>query len=249
MKRRIPMLSVFFAATVAIILTAAATEGWAKEQIPFEDFRIRFEFNSTDNDLGIQIDLNGDPWSEVKCTSPNGPLFELKGKGLLRKFGLTELFWESTEPPLSGEDAVPVEDILATFPAGDYTCLGKAIENAQLVSTATLTHAIPAGPVIVSPPDGQQVTNSLVITWNPVTTTPGGDFPNLPVKVVAYQVIVADDFQVTVPAKTPPQAQSVTVTPEFVASLEPGEHEIEVLAIEEGGNQTITAIFFEKVGP
>jgi hypothetical protein len=247
MKRHMCIVCVFSIAMTAIILTAAATEG-AKEKILFEVFKIRFEFNSTDNDLGIQIDLNGDPWSEVKCMSPDGPLFQIQGKGALKKFGLTELFWESNEPPLSGPDAVPVEDILNRFPAGDYTCTGKTVEGDRLVRTATLTHAIPAGPVIVSPTDGQEVTNSLEITWNPVTRTPGGDFPNLPVNIVAYQVIVGS-FQVTVPAKTPPQRQSVTVPPQFIRSLEPGEHEIEVLAIETGGNQTITAISFEKVKP
>jgi hypothetical protein len=244
MKRHIRMLSVLLVGMAAIILAAVATEG-AKEQIDFEIVAFRFEFNSSDNDLGVQIDLNGEPWSEVKCMSPDGPLFQIQGKGALKKFGLTELFWESNEPPLSGEDAVPVEDILNRFPAGLYTCTGKTVDQGELVGTATLTHAIPAGPEIVSPTDGQAVTNSLEIMWNPVTSTPGGDFPNLPVNIVAYQVIV-DSFQVTVPAKTPPQSQSVTVAPQFVESLEPGEHEIEVLAIEAGGNQTITAIHFVK---
>jgi hypothetical protein len=39
---------------------------------------------------------------------------------------------------------------------------------------------------------------------------------------------------------------SVTVPPEFVESLEPGQHGFEVLAIEEGGNQTISQGSFEK---
>jgi hypothetical protein len=39
---------------------------------------------------------------------------------------------------------------------------------------------------------------------------------------------------------------SVMVPPEFVEFLGPGEHGFEVLTIEEGGNQTITAGSFVK---
>jgi hypothetical protein len=38
----------------------------------------------------------------------------------------------------------------------------------------------------------------------------------------------------------PGTATQVTLPPEFVASLAPGEHPFEVLAIEASGNQTIT---------
>jgi hypothetical protein len=37
---------------------------------------------------------------------------------------------------------------------------------------------------------------------------------------------------------------TVTVPPQFVASLEAGEHGFEMLAIDASGNQTITAGFF-----
>jgi hypothetical protein len=46
--------------------------------------------------------------------------------------------------------------------------------------------------------------------------------------------------------KGPYQDLGVTVPPEFVASLPRGTHGFEVLAIEAGGNQTITAGSFVK---
>jgi hypothetical protein len=227
------MLSVFLVGIAAIILAAAATEG-AKEQIEFGDFRIRFEFNSSGPDLGIQVDLDGEPWNEVKCTSPNGPLFEIKASGRLKNFGLTELFWESNEPELSGPDAVPVEDILARFPAGEYTCVGKTIEKDRLVGTATLTHAIPDGPSDVSV---GAVNGSVVISW---VAPPGtSSLTGQDVNIVGYQVVVErENPSRTFDIKLPGTATSVTIPAQF---LEPStEYTFEVLALEEGGNQTIT---------
>ena len=45
-----------------------------------------------------------------------------------------------------------------------------------------------------------------------------------------------EDFQVTVPAGS----TQVTVSPEFVRSLDDGVHAFEVLAIDASGNKTIT---------
>jgi len=73
-----------------------------------------------------------------------------------------------------------------------------------------------------------------------VTGPPPG-FPNEPITIVGYQVIVGT-FQVTVPATQ----LSVTVSPEFVVSLPSGPNAFEVLAIEAGGNQTITEGSFTK---
>ena len=99
------------------------------------------------------------------------------------------------------------------------------------------SHAIPDGPD-VSAAVGPG--NSLVISWTQVTGPPPG-FPNKPIHIVGYQVIV-DTFQVTVPATT----TSVTVPPEFVASLAPGVQPYEVLAIEASANQTLTEGTFVK---
>jgi hypothetical protein len=233
MKRHIRMLTVFLVAMVALILGAAVPEGWAKE--PFATTKIIFEFNSTDQDLGIQVTLDGAPWREVKIVDPDGlTIFEVEGEGSLKNFGLTELFFESNEPPL--ED-VPVEDIFARFPAGVYKFFGKTVEGGDLFGTATLTHNIPAGPVIVAPIEGAEVDpKNTIISWKPGESPKG-------IKIVGFQVVVdggnpSRRFDVTLSAKT----TSVKVPPEF---LEPGtEYEFEVLAIEAGGNQTIASSSF-----
>lgn len=216
------------------------------EAADFEESRIYIEYNSTDNDLGFHVSLDGEDWKTLKIINANGKLIaDIQGKGPYKQLGLTELFFEGAEPSLF---EFPLADLLALFPPGKYEFQGKTVDGEKISGESTLSHAVPAGPD-VSASDDTVVGNSLTIRWDPVTqvaTDPaGGIFPDLPIHVVAYQIIV-DPFQVTLPATDPPAPMSVTVPPEFVESLEPGTHDFEVLAIDEGGNQTITSATFTK---
>jgi len=237
MKRHMRILSVFIVATLALFLSSAAPEGWAA-QIPFSKAKIIFEFNSSGPDLGIQVSLDGEPWNEIKIADPKArTILEIEAAGRLKNFGLTELFAESNEPNF--EDVLP-EDILARFPAGEYKFFGKTIEGDKLVGTATLTHAIPDGPTNVSAQVGPG--NTRVISW--VAPPPVSSLTGLPINIVGYQVIVerVDNDQLGAATRIfdvkLPVVTNVTVPPQF---LEPGkQYKFEVLAIEAGGNQSIT---------
>jgi hypothetical protein len=228
------LLRLFRVPIVALMVVAAAPEVGAQNP-RFAEARIYIEYNFTANDLGFHVFLDAEDWKEVEIVNPNGrTIFEVEGKGGYGKLGLTELFFEGAEPSL---DDFPLKDLLALFPEGKYTFIGTTVEGETLISRPRLTHAIPTGPdvsAVVGP------NNSLVISWDPVARPPAG-FPNRPIVIVGYQVIVGS-FQVTIPASI----TRVTVPPEFVASLAPGEHDFEVLAIEKGGNQTITEGSFTK---
>lgn len=248
------MLPVFLIPVMALlILTASASEGWAKKrksELPFEISKLIIEFNSTANegigDVGVQVLLDGEPWQSLKIESPDGrTILQIRASESLRKQGLTELFFESSEPAL---DEVPLAEILARFPEGTYEFAGKTIEGQEIAGKATFTHVIPAGPVIVSPLQGAVVDpKNLVISWEAVTKKIEGSGAG-DLVIVAYEVIVerTDNdqlgdalrtFDIKLPA-TSDQIQSVTVPPQF---LEPGiEYKFEVLAINKGGNQTIT---------
>jgi hypothetical protein len=230
MKKQLRRAIIFSAAMAALVLTAAGSPNWAA-QIPFSKAKIIFEYNFTARDLGIQISLDGEPWKEIKIVDPNGrTIFEVEGAGSLRNFGLTELFAESNEPNL---EEVPKEDILARFPEGSYRFYGTTVEGDRLVGRARLTHNLPDGPEIVSPLEGDVVElNNTVIRWNAVTTPAG-------IKIAGYQVIVERlDGTRAFDVKLPATATAVTVPPEF---LEPStQYKFEVLAIEAGGNQTIS---------
>ena len=211
----------------------AASRPASSSPVKLDVSRIYIEYNSSDNDLGFHVFLDGEDWREIAIVNPSGRIiFEVEGAGAFGRLGLTELFFEGAEPSL---DDVPLERLLAMFPEGRYRFTGVTAAGERLTGQSRLSHAVPAGPSV----SADVYPDTVIIKWDPVTEPPEG-FPNREIAIAGYQVIVGS-FQVTLPAS----AAEVTVPREFVASLAPGTHEFEVLAIEKNGNQTITAGSFE----
>jgi hypothetical protein len=232
--KRVRSLAFTFA-VAAPIVSGSIPPSWAAPPVQLEIAKIFWEYNSSANDLGVQVSLDGEDWKKLKIINPKDrTIFAVEGKGPYKKLGLTELFFEGAEPTLT---EFPRDDLLALFPEGTYQFKGKTVDGAPLEGTSTFSHAIPDGPVVTAVLGPG---NSLVISWTAVTAPPPG-FPAKPINIVGYQVIV-DPFQVTVPGT----ARMVTVSPEFVASLPPGPVPFEVLAIDVTGNQTITEGTFTK---
>lgn len=198
--------------------------------------KLRVEINATDGDAGLQVDLDHEPWSQVQLLGPDGRvLTDVRNAGVLADYGLTELFAESSEPPFT---EFPLEEFQALFPEGEYTFEGEQTDGVPMRSTFVLTHDFPAGPVVTSPDDDAVVApDGLVVGWEP------GDDP-VGVRIVGYQVLVEseDDPVRTLALDLPAEARSVAVPAEFLA--EPGEYKVEVLAIEQSGNQTLTEVPF-----
>lgn len=214
----------------AALLLAPAMPALAVE---LEIARIFIEYNDTDNDLGFHVFLDGEDWKDLAIVNPDGdPIFLVEGDGGYADLGMTELFFEGAEPSL---DDVPLEDLLALFPEGTYHFTGTTVDDEVIEGDAALSHAVPAAPEVSSRVAGKNIT----ISWQPVPGTPPG-FPDEEVNVVGYQVIVGS-FQVTLPGTS----TSVKLPREYAASLESGEHDFEVLAIDESGNQTIASDSFE----
>jgi hypothetical protein len=228
------------ATAISLAVGVLAPQGWADNdrhaapRIPFEASKMIIEFNSTDEDIGIQFFVDVDSWKLLQIFDPRGKqIFEATATSKLRRQGGgTELFLESSEPTL---DELPIEKFFARFPEGTYRFTGLTPDGKRLIGTSEFTHDLPAGPEIVTPtlPNdegcAENVPLPVVIAWNPVTTSIDGD----PINVVDYEVIVGEPaFDVHL------SGTMVTVPAEL---LEPGtEYGFEVLAIEEGGNQTIT---------
>src|SRR4030095_16831147 len=112
---------------------------------------------------------------------------------------VTEGFQERVEPPIidlenalgcePAEDAIPLNQLLAAWPAGIYEFEGQS-SGVEFEGVARLTHKIPAGPEITAPSDGAIVPHdaSLLVKWNKVTSP---ILPRLgPVEIVGYHVLV-----------------------------------------------------------
>ena len=211
--------------------TVAAPGG----DVSFSFARIYWEYNSSANDLGVHVTLDGEDWKRLEIEKPNQEvIFKVRGLGPYQEFGMTELFFEGAEPSL---DDVPLDELLAKFPAGLYEFSGITADGQEIESDAKFSHAIPDGPDVFADQGGNDF---LRIRWTEVDSPPFG-FPNERIDIVGYQVIV-ESFQVTVP----PDVFAVTVPPEFVATLAHGEHQYEVLAIEKSANQTLTEGYFTR---
>jgi hypothetical protein len=227
------ILSVFLAAMTGVGPAAVPAQ---PEQVELEIARIFIEYNFSGNDLGFHVFLDGEDWTDLKISDPTGTkIFDVSGKGGYANLGLTELFFEGAEPNLSD---VPVADLLALFPEGEYTFIGKTVDNQKIVGTATLTHNVPDAPTVST--QAAACGNTIDITWTPVNG-PAAILPGGTVEIVGYQVIVGS-FQVTIPANV----TSVTVPEQFYQSLESGVQDFEVLAIDVSGNQTIREGTFVK---
>jgi len=218
-------------------------EGARRGDLALEQAKLLIEHNATDLDTGFQGFIDGEGWSRLTVTGPGGKVLEIDGKGTLGDLGLTELFFESVEP----ENAeVPIDEVLALLPEGEYTIEGPSSEEAGawIGGTALLTHAIPAGAVLISPGEGETVsTTGLVMSWSPVTQTITG----APVTIVAYQLIVEKEEEPhpnafashELSVYVGPTVTSVTVPAEFLEAAT--DYAWEVLAIEESGNQTVSS--------
>ena len=128
-----------------------------------------------------------------------------------------------------------MKEILERFPAGEYQFTGETIKGEALFSKATLTHAIPDGPELVSPPEESvQDSNNIVLRWKPVADPKGS-------KIVNYEVLVTQEEPLpkrVLSAVLPGTATSMVVPSVFFL---PGqEYKWEILAIEKGGNQTLS---------
>ena len=210
--------------------------------VKIKDARLKFEINSTDGDGGVQVFLDADPWKSMSIFDPDGRLiYTTSTHGRMGEQGGTELFLESAEPPFS---ELPIERLLERFPAGEYRFRGEGLDGERYVGSARLTHDLPEGPTLVSPLEGgaPQDPQNTTVVWEPVAPPNGSP-------IIGYQVLVVDPNtgitalpKVILDVMMPPTATSMAVPPGF---LQPNtEYEWEVLAIEQGGNQTLSSSFF-----
>jgi hypothetical protein len=210
---------------------------------PLKQAKLIIDHNATDEDTGFQGFTDADGWESLEIVGPDGPLARFEGQGRIHDLGLTELFFETTEP----ENAkLPLADVLKMLPAGDYefraTYSALGGNEGTATNVATLSHTIPEGTTLRLPKEGATLPLAEVeFAWTPVDRALDGSAVN----IVAYQLIVEKDEEPPprmigkrgLSMYLPPAVTELTIAAAF---FEPGTAYLwEVLAIDESGNQTL----------
>ncbi|HWP91354.1 MAG TPA: hypothetical protein VNN20_04035 [Thermodesulfobacteriota bacterium] len=255
----IEYIAACFLAIVATFILLGLPGSTAKAQgdeIPFDVSNIFLELNDTDGDLGIHALIDGEPWRMLQIEDPNErQILSVENKGRLGRQGLTELFFESAEPPF---DELPPEKFFQRFPEGKYEISGITLEGEELESTDRLKHIIPAPPdnILISGEAAADdcdadplpsVGEPIVIEWDPVTLSHpeiGTPKSSPRINIVGYQVVVEREEPnlLKFTLDLPPDVTMVVVPEGLFASGD--DLKLEVLVREESGNQTAVETCF-----
>lgn len=246
------MLAVALAVMGAACSRSAAVE-CPTEGEALETAKLYIEHNATDADTGIHGLFGGEAWSELCIWDPSGELImAVDPQGALGDLTVSDLFFESREPP---SDEFSIQDLQTAFPEGEYRVGGTDFAGVARVGVAMFTHDVPAEPNITFPvlaEDEESAGDSvvsptdLVVTWDPVTELTAGDS----LSITGYELIITkvdhDDpnglSRPVYDVHVGPATTSLGVPEMF---FEAGTvYELEVLALEVSGNQTISVGFF-----
>lgn len=254
-----------FATSLAIMAQPAVAQ-------EFGEVLVRIEVNATDGDVGFHALLDADAWRWLRLDDANGDkVFNAKPFAGARTQGMTEIFFESSEPVCEADPEEPdarvqtLAEFIALFPEGEYIAHARTLENDKLRDTTDFTYNIPAAPDIELTEDMTLSIEDAVLMWEP-----GDDLgehchdqsliddeiipDHAGVEVVRWEVVVepADDegleFVKKFTAQVPGDQTFVTVPEDFLQSyfdLGITVMKFEVGGMEESGNQTFSEGEFE----
>lgn len=241
---------------IAVWMTALTVEAQAGV-VELDEARVLVEINAFDGDAGFHVFFDGDPWTVMKLKCPDDSVaMKIKTRGKVRDQGMTEGFFESSEPNFEEQS---LEEFLERFPEGTYVFRGRTKENELITGAAELTHNLPAAAVIVVEQDDEEIepeseidpNEDLEIEWKPVTTVfaegdPQGEMTApLESKVVRYIVVVeVDDDEIDKVMTFDVLPEEIDEEGEFCVEIDddfllPGlDYKVEIGVREESGNQT-----------
>jgi len=206
-------------------------------EVELEESNVFIEWNSTADDYGVHFFWDGDPWTAMTIRNERGrTVLNITPRSAVKTQGLTEAFFESSEPPTS---ELSREEFFARFPEGEYEFQGTTLEGEVLAGEADFTHVLASPPTHLFPSTGDVVSrNGFTASFDPVTKDVDGN----PVAIGFYEVIVekADDDPIlqSMSVILRPSQSSLAVPAQFLEAHT--EYKMEVIAVEEGGNKTIT---------
>lgn len=194
-------------AGIALSGLALTPLSWADEhdEEPFPVGRLFFQLNDTDEDLGLHLLADGEPWKTLEIDDPRDRRIMLTNlQGRLRRQGLTEFKFESAEPDF---ETFPAERFFRRFPEGEYDIEAKRLDGEEYETTAVISHVLPAPPgslsvdgLVIDEDCEENVTTSLsaapALGWDAVTMshpTVGTQPPMMDLGIVRYEVAVERD--------------------------------------------------------
>lgn len=249
--KKLPLCLALLCTTPAFPAEPCATA--ATETRPINHANLFIEDNAGDGDIGVHGYFDDDGWTELCIYDPTGALIlHVAPQGRLGDLGIAGVFFESREPEYDEWDFAALN---AAWPEGEYRLRALSHDGILLDGAARFTTILPAIPQILSPATIPELEEGplpvvpvadLTVVWQPVTTSQDGR----PITIRAYQVWVNKEnhedahgfsrpnFDVHVGADT-----TRLVIP--AAFFDPASvYEIEVVAIEDSGNQTIGGASF-----
>jgi hypothetical protein len=250
----------------ALIATSTmAVAGWrdgraapakrVDNEIPFAVADVYAELNNTDGDLGFHALIDGEPWKRLVIEDTRERrILDVRNRGRLRRQGLTELFFESAEPPF---DELTPAQFFRRFPEGIYEVEGRTLDGQELENEVEFTHVMPAPPANIQvsgvpaaascDADSLPVINGpVIISWDPVTHShPSIGKSGEALEVVKYQLVVEREEPTTLAMSIdlPPDVTMMQVPAEFIELGD--EFKFEILIKEASGNQTAVESCFE----
>ena len=112
--------SIFLVWTVVLVFGISAQPVWAGYEfcvVELDEAEVFIEFNSTDDDRGIQFFWDGEAWKRMRVRNTSGAaVLDVIAQRNVRAQGLTEGFFESAEPT---GDELPADKFFARFPEGE----------------------------------------------------------------------------------------------------------------------------------
>ena len=238
-------------ATAVLLVSSLAAVTWGQE---FEESDVYFELNDTDGDLGIHALIDGDAWKMLVIEDPNGRQdLAVSLGGTMRRQGLTELFFESAEPPF---DELTPAQFLRRFPEGEYLLRATTLGGEVFESLDEVSHLIPAPPGHVEV-NGRElpencdaeplpsVSEPFTVRWDAVEMShPRIGRQNEPLEIVKYELVLeGEDEELVFTFDLPPDTTEVEIPGGFAATGD--VLKVEVLVKEESGNQTAVESCFE----
>lgn len=240
-NRFMPKLFPLPMAVAVVTLTTAAP---AIGETPFEEAELYVELNDTDGDLGLHALIDGGPYTSLEIEDPRERLLLfVKAYGRLARQGLTELFFESAEPPF---DELPPEEFFKRFPEGVYEIEARSLDREEIESEVRLSHVLAAPPENVTVngfPAAENcdavplpvVSEPVLIDWDPVTTSHPEIGKSGKVTIARYQFFVEREG-VNFSVDLPPTVTEFEVPSQLFALGD--EFKYEIIARTSTGNNT-----------